>query len=498
MLCIYISSIAYSQTPIGNKLVSTRIGLYSDGIDTIIEGDSCYYIYSKTNFLFPSILDFYNYRSNNYLLKEENMCYLYDTCKHIYFIGENRYPLYDESFAYHYNLFGIPDTLFRINSTPAIPYYKDYSKTFLEYDSKNRYVTATVYNNYSSSYIINCKDSIYRDSAIHNYTQLLNFYDSIHGNILYTQIDVTKDGAAPNTRIHFEKNLEYDSITHLPSISYFDSIIYYNDANQLLDSSYKIHTILSGTIMEAYEKRIIYKDTINNINYDTSYQIGISGWDNKNLYVQHYLKHTDIDSIITYSFLPLSSPTSFDPTSDIQVIIYDKINHRMTTHTYNLNISSSIILSTIIDSLPTNELIITTNDYYSDDFDSTYIKYNEYNQLVKHHNYITFDRSIPNSGFSMLTDYFYDTTILSIFNSNKLEAIAIYPNPAKDYIYLDYTNDDFDNMEYIIIDNLGNIIQKNSIKSSKDSINISSLSSGIYFVIINNDNHKLIGKIVKI
>jgi hypothetical protein len=498
LIFIFIVVLSFSQVSIGNKLISTSIKNYDNIADTITFGDSCFYKYSKTDFLFPNELDFYNYRSNNYYFREENLCYLYDTCEHINYTGNSRNIINKESFAYHYNFFGLPDTLYRLNSIPYLPYYNDYSKSYLEYDTRNNIISAKVFNNYLGGYYPSMKDSIYKDSATNNYTYFNMYFDSITENIAYLNFHVLKNNTLPYSKLYIDKNIEFDSISHAPRINLYDSTLFFYDANNLLDSSFKFRLDITGTYMQAIEKRLVFKDTINNISYDTMFQTGFSAMDYYNLYERKYIHSTGIDSIIEIHYIPTFPPTSFENIGDTTIYIIDYINSRYTINSYNHNIyPSGLWNSSIIDTIGNNEIIYYNHFYLGNHFDSTYIKFNQYNQLLTKHEFDAYYTSLPYYYNFMITDYYYDSTTLSILNNIDLKHLDIYPNPCKENFNILSDNYEISNSEYILIDNFGNIIQKGILKSQFETINIHHLSSGIYYVIINN-KEKAIGKIIKI
>ena len=85
------------------------------------------------------------------------------------------------------------------------------------------------------------------------------------------------------------------------------------------------------------------------------------------------------------------------------------------------------------------------------------------------------------------------TVINTIINS---ERVIIHPNPASDILYIDFKGEGASTL-FLIYDCLGNIVFKEN--SIPEKIDLSSFSSGIYFIRYNLDNqttktHKLIKK----
>jgi hypothetical protein len=88
------------------------------------------------------------------------------------------------------------------------------------------------------------------------------------------------------------------------------------------------------------------------------------------------------------------------------------------------------------------------------------------------------------------TNYFtavYQNSAVTSFGklAHKSE-ISIYPNPTKDFINID-TQLDLVGTKYDITDCVGSICFSNSIKQTKDVIDLSKLSKGVYFVRFNSD-----------
>lgn len=66
------------------------------------------------------------------------------------------------------------------------------------------------------------------------------------------------------------------------------------------------------------------------------------------------------------------------------------------------------------------------------------------------------------------------------------ERISIYPNPAQDYVYLDYTEDG--NREIELYDIAGKVFFKKFVSGNKVLLNLQELESGIYFIKVVSDN----------
>ncbi len=82
-------------------------------------------------------------------------------------------------------------------------------------------------------------------------------------------------------------------------------------------------------------------------------------------------------------------------------------------------------------------------------------------------------------------------------NSTNIFDVNIYPNPAKDVVYIDFLSEIPNNYKLQIFNNLGSIINHNTIlNKSSNAVNISNLSKGIYFIKIYSDTQQSTHKLV--
>lgn len=87
----------------------------------------------------------------------------------------------------------------------------------------------------------------------------------------------------------------------------------------------------------------------------------------------------------------------------------------------------------------------------------------------------------------------YEITTLAtseILNSTE-EGILLYPNPFKDFVYLDFTTNKFKGSEYQLFDVAGKLIKKDKITESKSELNFSSLPSAMYIIRINQEGRNI-------
>lgn len=69
--------------------------------------------------------------------------------------------------------------------------------------------------------------------------------------------------------------------------------------------------------------------------------------------------------------------------------------------------------------------------------------------------------------------------------------ILLYPNPFKDFLYLDFTTNDYRNAEYQLFDSQGKLIKTDKISESKSEFNFSALPSAMYIFRINKKGENI-------
>ncbi|SDI63865.1 T9SS type A sorting domain-containing protein [Chryseobacterium jejuense] len=75
--------------------------------------------------------------------------------------------------------------------------------------------------------------------------------------------------------------------------------------------------------------------------------------------------------------------------------------------------------------------------------------------------------------------------------TSDLKDILLYPNPFKDYLYLDFTTHNFKEAEYQLFDAQGKLIRKDVILQSKSELNFSDIPSAMYIIKINQHGENL-------
>ncbi|KPE51739.1 T9SS type A sorting domain-containing protein [Chryseobacterium indologenes] len=93
----------------------------------------------------------------------------------------------------------------------------------------------------------------------------------------------------------------------------------------------------------------------------------------------------------------------------------------------------------------------------------------------------------------------YEITTLSAGETaTEQEGLLLYPNPFRDYLYIDFTSESYKNAEYQLFDAQGKLIRKDVILQPKSELNLSSLPSAMYIIRINqNGKHLKTFKIIK-
>jgi hypothetical protein len=87
----------------------------------------------------------------------------------------------------------------------------------------------------------------------------------------------------------------------------------------------------------------------------------------------------------------------------------------------------------------------------------------------------------------------YEITTLATHETSTSteEGLLLYPNPFKDYLYLDFTTNNFKGSEYQLFDAQGKLIKTDKIIQSKSEFNFSSLPSAMYIIRINQEGKNI-------
>ncbi|MFP3591929.1 T9SS type A sorting domain-containing protein [Chryseobacterium sp. SIMBA_038] len=86
----------------------------------------------------------------------------------------------------------------------------------------------------------------------------------------------------------------------------------------------------------------------------------------------------------------------------------------------------------------------------------------------------------------------YEITTLATSETSSAEKdILIYPNPFKDFLFLDFTTNSYKGAEYSLFDAQGKLIKRDKITQSKSEFNFSSLPSAMYIIRINQNGENI-------
>ena len=77
------------------------------------------------------------------------------------------------------------------------------------------------------------------------------------------------------------------------------------------------------------------------------------------------------------------------------------------------------------------------------------------------------------------------TTLTTGESTSDQKDILIYPNPFRDYLFIDFTTKNYKDSEYQLFDAQGKLIRKEMLLQSKSELNLSSLPSAMYIIRIN-------------
>ncbi|MFC4165532.1 T9SS type A sorting domain-containing protein [Epilithonimonas zeae] len=81
---------------------------------------------------------------------------------------------------------------------------------------------------------------------------------------------------------------------------------------------------------------------------------------------------------------------------------------------------------------------------------------------------------------------------------NKAKNILLCPNPVKDFLFVDFNNENYQGSNYALFDSQGKLIKKGNLTQQKSELDFSTLPSSVYIIQIfqNNQNIKTF-KIIK-
>ncbi|MEE6127581.1 T9SS type A sorting domain-containing protein [Chryseobacterium arthrosphaerae] len=83
------------------------------------------------------------------------------------------------------------------------------------------------------------------------------------------------------------------------------------------------------------------------------------------------------------------------------------------------------------------------------------------------------------------------TTLATQETLSEQKDILLYPNPFKDFLYIDFTTYNYKGSEYQLFDAQGKLIRKDIIRESKSELNFSALPSTMYIIRINQNGENI-------
>jgi hypothetical protein len=111
------------------------------------------------------------------------------------------------------------------------------------------------------------------------------------------------------------------------------------------------------------------------------------------------------------------------------------------------------------------------------------------NQTVNSYTFMHFNPTVnPMRSFNVRLNLTYS---LGLNNINQVSNLIVYPNPVT--TFLNIKQDLLNNVSYKIASITGQVVQTGEVNNSEKQINVSSLSDGIYFLQI-FDNNKSLGQ----
>lgn len=102
------------------------------------------------------------------------------------------------------------------------------------------------------------------------------------------------------------------------------------------------------------------------------------------------------------------------------------------------------------------------------------------------------------NGCTLDSIYFVDFDIVNI-QSNDNYSIVVYPNPTEDFLNIDYDFSNKNNVQISILNDIGQELDKIELYNNygRETINVTNLSGGIYFIKFSIDNETKIIKFIK-
>lgn len=93
----------------------------------------------------------------------------------------------------------------------------------------------------------------------------------------------------------------------------------------------------------------------------------------------------------------------------------------------------------------------------------------------------------------------YEITVLEVDNESIPEKnVLLYPNPVRDFLYVDFGKENFHDSRYVLFDSQGRQIKSGNLTQQKTELNMTEIPASVYIIQVfqNNRNIKTF-KIIK-
>ncbi|MFO7657215.1 MAG: T9SS type A sorting domain-containing protein [Bacteroidales bacterium] len=85
----------------------------------------------------------------------------------------------------------------------------------------------------------------------------------------------------------------------------------------------------------------------------------------------------------------------------------------------------------------------------------------------------------------------------SSLNESTLNKLSVYPNPAKDLLYLQLSEGNFNANSFVLIHNsLGQLLHREVLAGNKSVLDISDIPQGIYYITVRGDQNIYVKKVI--
>ncbi len=154
-----------------------------------------------------------------------------------------------------------------------------------------------------------------------------------------------------------------------------------------------------------------------------------------------------------------------------------------------------------------NDTTITIDDSLILDAGSEFQNY-LWNDLSTNQTFLIDDYNVGSYEISVMTQdicnfEYFDTIMVEVTENENISQfdknyVLIYPNPAKDKLFIDFQNNHFDDIIIKIYNNIGfSVFQKTYSDIQNIQIELSEFENGVYFIEIEDNNFKYYKKIIK-